>query len=302
MGAFLTSRFMSDVFLGLTSGAIYATVALSLVLIWRSTNVLNFAQGAMSMFASYIGLTELDRHVPFYWCVAIAILAGFLIGGATERVLVRPLYGKPEINPIVVMVGFLGLLVAVAAALWKGSGYGSSRFITEPFSTVNFEYHGNTINISPFAIFQVSIAIIVMVAIGLLFRYTNLGLKLRASAANPEVARLLGVRVNRMLTLGWMLASAVGAAAAVAVGTSNAGLDPHMMDAVFVSGFIAAAIGWLESPVGAVVGGFALGITSQFVLDYWSTNVAPIVPLVLLLVVLMVRPQGIFTRATARRV
>jgi branched-chain amino acid transport system permease protein len=298
MGAFLSSRIMSDVFLGLTSGSVYAIVALSLVLIWRSTHVLNFAQGAMAMFASYIGLTELDRHISFYWCLPIAIGAGFLMGGVTERVLVRPLYGKPEINPVVVMVGFLALLEAVATTIWSQA----PRIIQEPFSMVNYEYHQHTIDVSPFVMFQVGLALVVMILIGMLFRFTNLGLQLRASAAAPEVARLLGVRVSRMLTLGWMLASGVGASAAVAVGSQTGGLSPQMMDTIFVSGFIAAAIGGLESPVGAVVGGFALGIASQFVLDYWSPNVATIVPLILLLVVLMIRPHGLFTRATTRRV
>lgn len=299
MGAFLSSRIMSDVLQGLTSGALYATVALSLVLIWRATHVLNFAQGAMSLFAAYIGITELDNHVSYWLCLLIAVVAGFLLGGVTERVLVRPLYGKPEINPIVVMVGFLGLLEAIMGTIWGNPT--PPRVIAEPFSMIDYEYHGHTIYASPFAFFQVGTALFVMAAIGLLFRYTNLGLQLRAAAANPEVARLLGVRVSRMLTLGWMLSCTVGTAAAILVCSSGA-FDPHVMDTIFVSGFIAAAIGGLESPAGAVVGGFALGVANTLVTDYWNPSYSPVVPLVLLLIVLMVRPQGLFTRATARRV
>ncbi len=130
MGNFISSKFMNDIFSGITTGTVVALVALSLVIIWRSTHVLNFAQGAMAMFAAYIGMTQIDRNVPFFWCLLISVAAGFIMGGVTERVLIRPLYGKPEINPIVVMVGLLGLLEAVAAAIWTTT----NRSIPAPFS------------------------------------------------------------------------------------------------------------------------------------------------------------------------
>ncbi len=298
MGAFLASRFMTDVFIGVEQGVIYALVALSLVIIWQSTHVLNFAQGAMAMFVTYIGLTQVGRGVPYAWCALLAVAAGFIAGGLTERVLIRPLYGKPEINPIVVMVGFLTLLEAVAASTWGET----ARFIPSPFSQVNWEYRNHTIALSPFDLFTIILALAIMAIMAILFRYTKLGLKLRAAALAPEVARLLGVRVNRMLTLGWMLSSAVGAVAAIVVGSGVGGLTPNMMDTIFVSGFIAAAIGGLESPIGAVVGGLALGLIVQFVQDYWSGNVALATPLVLLLLVLMLRPRGIFTKTSSRRV
>ena len=325
MGAFLSSNFVSTLFEGLTNGILYSLVALSLVLIWRSTHVLNFAQGAMAMFATYVGMTQIAHGVPFIWCVVISVAVGFVMGGITERVLIRPLYGKPEINPIVVMVGFLGLLESLATAIWSNT----ARTVDSPFSQQYFKalschskanfadiqvrhnpcpstqpfLEAHSILLNPYLIFQVLLASGIMVAIALVFKYTKLGLQLRAAATAPEVARLLGVRVSRMLTLGWMLASGVGAITAVVVAAASQGsLVPTIMDGFFVSGFIAAALGGLESPGGAVVGGLTLGVVTQIVLNYWSSNASQLVPLVVLIFVLMVRPQGLFTRHAERRV
>lgn len=299
MGAFLSSRIMSDVLLGLTSGALYATVALSLVLIWRATHVLNFAQGAMSLFAAYIGITELDNHLSYWLCVLIAVVAGFLLGGVAERVLVRPLYGKPEINPIVVMVGFLIVLEAVGAAIWSSV----PRSLPVPFSSIDWQLGGRPIALSRFSIFEITTAVVVMGAIVILFRFTRLGLQLRASALAPEVSRLLGVRVGRMLTLGWMLSSAVGVVTAVLVASSFfTGLTPQLLDGIFAYGFIAAAVGGLDSPVGAVISGVVLGIVLQFVEDYLNSNAPILVALGILIVSLMLRPNGLFTPSAERRV
>ena len=289
---------MSDLFAGITQGILYALVALSLVIIWRSTNVLNFAQGAMAMFATYVGMTQIDRGVGFWWCLLISVAVGLVFGGVTERVLIRPLYGKPEINPIVVMVGFLGLLEALAQAIWTST----PRNIPSPFSQVYFLVDGHRVLLNPYLIFQLVLATGIMLGIAALFRFTKLGLQLRAAATAPEVARLLGVRVNRMLTLGWILASGIGSLTAVVVASQGSNLVPTLMDGFFVSGFIAAALGGLDSPVGAVVGGLSLGIATEFVRSYWSENAAQLVPLLILILVLMLRPQGLFSRDALRRV
>jgi len=299
MGGFLASRIMSDVFQGVDNGIVYSLVALSLVIIWQSTNVLNFAQGAMAMFATYVGMTQVDRGLNFWLCLFISLAVGILIGGITERVLVRPLYGKPPINPIVVMVGFLSLLEFAAAAIWTSN----TKNLPSPFSQIDYSYHGRTILLSPFIFFQIITALAIMAIVAIVFRYTKLGLQLRAAALAPETARLLGVRVNRMLTAGWMIATGVGTIAGVIVATSGGGsLNPTVMDTYFISGFIAAAIGGLSSPAGAVVGGLLLGLIEQFAQDYGNINIAPIAGLMVLVVVLMIRPQGLFTRTTSRRV
>src|ERR1700735_463490 len=232
MSAFLTSTFMHNVFGGLAQGVVYSLVALSLVIIWQSTHVLNFAQGAMAMFATYIGMTEIDRGIGYWWCVIISVAVGMALGGVTERVLIRPLYGKPEINPIVVMVGFLGVIEALAAAIWTST----TRNIAEPFSQIFYHANGKLVFLSPFIVFQIVLAIGIMLAVAALFRFTRLGLQLRASAMAPEVSRLLGIRVSRMLTIGWMLSAGVGPIAAVITASATFGLFPTDLDGLFVAG------------------------------------------------------------------
>jgi branched-chain amino acid transport system permease protein len=298
--AFLTSRAVGDLLSGLVQGVVIGLVALSLVLIWRATHILNFAQGAMAMFATYIGMTQLSHDVSYWWCVAISIAAGLAIGGITERVLVRPLYGKPEINPIVVMVGYLALLEALAGAIW-----GTIPItIQTPFSFIDWQLDGKPILLSPNDVYRITATLVVTVVIGLLFRFTNVGLQLRASAVAPEVSRLLGVRVSRMLTLGWILASGVGAVAAVILTSSGFQnpLQPPVMEAPFAIAFIAAAVGGLESPSGALLAGIGFGIMQQFVTDYLNANYVLLIALGVLILVLMIRPQGLFSKRAVRRV
>jgi branched-chain amino acid transport system permease protein len=299
MDPFLTSRIVTDVLGGLTNGVIYGMVALSLVLIWRSTGILNFAQGAMPMFATYVGFALLSYHFGYWPCVVACVIAGILIGGLTERLLVRRLYGKPEINPIVVMVGFLIVLEAVAAAIWSSF----PRSLPSPFSSIDWQLAGKPIALSPFTVYEIATGLLVMTAVAVLFRFTKLGLQLRASAVAPEVSRLLGVRVGRLLTLGWMLSTVVGVITTVLVSSNFfTGLTPQVMDGIFAFGFIAAAIGGLESPVGAIVAGILLGIANQFVTDFVNQNAVIIIALALLIVSLMIRPSGVFTKRTERRV
>jgi branched-chain amino acid transport system permease protein len=299
MDPFLTSRVVTDLLGGLTNGVTYGLVALSLVLIWRSTGVLNFAQGAMPMFATYVGFALLSYHFGYWPCVVVCLIAGLLLGGLTERLLVRGLYGKPEINPIVVMVGFLIVLEAVAAAIWSST----PRSLPSPFSSIHWQLAGKPFALSPFTVYEIAAALVVMALVAALFRFTKLGLQLRASALAPEVSRLLGVRVGRLLTLGWMLSTAVGVITAILVSANFfSGLTPTVMDGIFAYGFIAAAIGGLESPVGAIVAGVLLGVVNQFVTDFVNQNAVIIIALGILVVSLMVRPSGVFTKSTQRRV
>ena len=297
MGSFLSSRIITDIFQGVSSGVVIALVALSLVIIWKSTHVLNFAQGAMGMFAAFVGMNLVYSGVNYWLCLLLSLAVGLAAGGVTERVLIRPLYGKPEINPIVVMVGFLGVIESVIPSIWQ------TNFVPvpTPFSQVYYQDHGRTILLSPFVIYQVLLAVGVMAVVALLFQYTNLGLQMRAAALAPEVSRLLGVRVNRLLTLGWILSSGVGALAAVIV-SSGQSLAPSNMDGIFVSAFIAAAIGGLESPIGAIIGGLMIGLTESFILNFWSSNMAPLSGVIVLVISLAIRPQGLFTKNVTRRV
>jgi branched-chain amino acid transport system permease protein len=227
------------------------------------------------------------------------IVAGLVIGGLTERLLVRGLYGKPEINPIVVMVGFLIVLEAVAAAIWSST----PRSIPSPFSSIHWQLGGKPFALSPFTVYEIVAALVVMGLVAALFRFTKLGLQLRAAALAPEVSRLLGVRVGRLLTLGWMLSTAVGVITAIMVASNFfTGLTPTVMDGIFAYGFIAAAIGGLESPVGAIIAGVLLGVVNQFVTDFVNENAVIIIALAILVVSLMLRPSGVFSKSTQRRV
>jgi branched-chain amino acid transport system permease protein len=297
MGSFLASRLMTDVFGGLATGAVVSLIALSLVIIWQSTHVLNFAQGAMAMFATFVGMNLVFHGLNYWLCLLLSVVTGMALGGATERVLIRPLYGKPEINPIVVMIGFLGVIEAVIASIWTTN----ITMLPSPFSQIYYESSKRTILISPFIIYEVGLVAAVVIAMALLFRKTNIGLQMRAAALAPEVSRLLGVRVGRLLTLGWILSTGVGTLAAVVVSTGQV-LAPTNMDGIFVSAFIAAAVGGLESPLGAIVAGLLIGLTEQFILDFWSTSVAPLSGVIVLLVGLSLRPQGLFTKHVSRRV
>jgi branched-chain amino acid transport system permease protein len=297
---FLASRAFSDFLFGLAHGSLIALIALSLVLIWRATHVLNFAQASMAVLGAYLGfeVSAYAAHLDYWACLAIAIAAGFLMGALSERGLVRFLYGKPEVNPIVVMVGVYLLLLAVTSAVWTTN----ARSIATPFSQNYWLLDNRTIALSPFLAFQLALAAATTIVVAVLFRYTSLGLQLRASAVAPEVSRLLGVRVNRMLTLGWAMSGAIGAVAAVLWSSQVATLFPGTLDGAFVLGFIAAAIGGLESPWGALLSGLAIGMMESFVQDYLNSNYVTVLTLALLVVVLMIRPQGVFTRRTARRV
>ena len=284
---------------GLTSGAIYASIALALVLIWRATRILNFAAGAMGMLSAYVAISVID-HGGGYWLAFVAALVSGLVAGAIiERLLIRPVESKPPLNAVIVTFGLLLLLEAVAGMVWGET----SRGFPSQFSIHGLHVGTQAIALSPFDLFVIAAVVTMMILLLVLFRATNLGLKMRAAAFRPEVSRLLGVRVGRMLTLGWALASMVGALAGVLI-APKVFLSPNMMDAPFVYGFAAAIIGGLDSPIGAVVGGLALGLVTSYVggAPALGPSLEVMGAFVLLIAVLMVRPEGLFSGIKPRRV
>lgn len=299
MDGFITSRTVSDILSGLVSGCTIGLVAMSLVMIWRSTHILNFAQGAMATFATYLGMSLLEHHVGYWWCLGVSILAGFVIGGVTERVVVRHLYGKPELNPIVVMVGLLLVLESVMGAIWGTT----PRPIPLPFSFFDYLVNHHPVALSPDSVFEIVAAALIALLVALLFRFTNLGLQLRAVAVAPEVSRLLGVRVSLMLTWGWVLSSGVAVLSAVIVCTGiGTGLTPPALEVPFAIAFVAATVGGLENPAGALFAGITLGMMQQLVSDYLNSNYVLLITLGILVTGLLLRPQGLFTKRVARRV
>ena len=280
---------------GLARGAIFALFALSLVLIWRAARIVNFAQGAMALVSTYIAFAVTGLTGSYFAGLAAAILSGLIVGFAVERGVMR---FAPSGQPLAGVIIAIGLVMVLQSAL--GILFGQQyRPMDAPFDESPIVIGGVPV-LSPYDLFVLIVAIVVMSLLALLFTRTSLGLQLRASAFAPEVSRLLGVRVSRMLTLGWMLSSAVGALAALLLVPTELGLNPHSTDMLFVYAFTVAVVGGLDSPVGALLGGLAVGILITLVTGYLGSTVAPIAVLVLLVGVLLVRPNGVFSAGKVR--
>jgi branched-chain amino acid transport system permease protein len=282
---------------GLSNGAIYAAVALSLVLIWRATRILNFAQAGMLMITTFVAWALMNAGAGYWLAFVCALAAGLVLGALVERTVIRPVEGAPPLNAIVVTIGLLIALEAVAGMIWGGN----PKSFPPAFSIAGYQVGGRTVLFSPFDLFIVLVVAGLMGALVLLFRRTGLGLQMRAAAFAPEVARLLGVRVGNMFTLGWALASLVGSLAGLLV-APDVFVAPTNFDAVLVFGFAAAVLGGLESPPGALVGGVILGLALSYVSGYAGASTTTLGALAILIAVLMVRPEGLFTRERARRV
>jgi len=281
---------------GLSTGMIYAAIALSLVLIWRGTRILNFAQGGMAMFTTYLALLVINQTGNYWLGFVVALAAGIVLGAVVERTIVRPVENKPPLNAVIVTIGLLILIEGVAGMIYGG------QFKSFPpgFSIVGLKVGATSLGVSRNDIFITAAVLVTAVALYLIFTYTRVGLRLRAAAFNPAVARLLGVRVGRVLTLGWALAGLIGALAGVLV-TPSTFLYPNSMDSIFVLGFTAAVIGGLDSPVGAVVGGLVLGVVLTYT-GYLGSDVVLLFGLAALILVLMFRPSGLFSTTATRRV
>ena len=290
-------QFLTTSLTGLTLGMVYAAFALALVLIWRSTRIVNFAQAPMAMITTYVALVVVDAGMSYWIAFVAALLSGLVLGAVTERVVIRPVEGKPEINAVILTLGLFVLLHAVAAVVF-GSRY---RSFPAPFGLRGFQVGDMTVALTGFGVFTIVSVVVVMLLLVALFRYTDLGLMMRASAFNQEVARLLGVKVGRMLTLGWALAAVVGSLSGLLIAGGSL-LHPSYMDSVVVYGFVAAVLGGLDSPGGAVVGGLMLGVSLSFVSGYVGSELVALAALVILMAVLLLKPGGLFSHVTARRV
>ncbi len=282
---------------GLTLGMVYAAFALALVLIWRSTRIVNFAQAPMAMVTTFIALQIIEAGHSYWLGFAAALLAGLVLGAVVERVLIRPVEGKAEINAVILTLGLFIVLHALASVVF-GNRY---RSFPAAFGIRGIEVGDMTIALTGFDIFTIVAVLVVMGLLVLLFRFTDLGLRMRAAAYNQEVARLLGVRVGRMLTLGWALAALVGSLAGLLIAGGSL-VHPGYMDSVVVYGFVAAVLGGLDSPGGAVVGGLLLGLSLSLVSGYIGSQLVALAALAILMVVLLLRPQGLFSQARERRV
>jgi branched-chain amino acid transport system permease protein len=291
------SRFLDLTLNGISNGMIYAAVAIAFVLIWRATRIVNFAQGAMLMVTTFIAWSVIDAGGSYWLGFFVAILSGLVLGAVVELVLIRPVERAPPLNAVIVAIGLLILLQAVAGMIWGGT----PRSFPPAFSIRGYDIGGHHVLFGPFDLFTVLAVLGAALLLLLLFRGTSIGLQMRASAFEPMVARLQGVRVGRMLTLGWALASAAGSLAGVLIAPAVF-VGPNNFDPVTVFGFTAAVLGGLDSPLGAVVGGLVLGLSLSYVAGYAGSALVTLAALAILIAVLMVRPEGLFSAAKARRV
>jgi branched-chain amino acid transport system permease protein len=290
-------QFINTALGGLTLGMVYAAFALALVLIWRSTRIVNFAQAPMAMITTYVALVIIDDGHSYWVGFTAALAAGLLLGAVLERVVVRPVEGKSEINAVILTLGLFIVLHALAGVLF-GNNF---RSFPAPFGIRGFEIGDRTIALTGFGVFTILAVLAVMALLVALFRFTDVGLRMRASAYNQEVARLLGVKVGRMLTLGWALAAFVGSLSGLLIAGGSL-VHPAYMDSVVVFGFVAAVLGGLDSPVGAVIGGLLLGLSLSFASGYLASQLVPLAALAILMLVLTLRPGGLFSGTQARRV
>ncbi|BCJ42850.1 branched-chain amino acid ABC transporter permease [Actinoplanes ianthinogenes] len=288
-------RFIYLTFDGLSRGAVYAAFALALVLIWRAARIVNFAQGAMAVAAVYVAYSVTSATGSYWLGFVAAILFGLLLGVVVEKTVMRFVDHSSPLNGVVVALGLVLIVQGVLGIIY-GSEY---RPVETPFRRDAFEVGGIAL-LSRYDVFVFAAVGAVVVALSLLFTRTAVGLRMRAAAFAPDVSRLLGVPVGGMLTLGWALAAAVGSLAGMLVVPTELGLHPTAMDVVFVSAFTAAVVGGLDSPIGAVTGGLVVGLLLSYVSGYLGATVAPMAVLVLLVVVLLGRPGGLFSSAKAR--
>ena len=290
-------KFLDLTLNGVTVGFIYAAFALCLVLIFRATRIINFAQGAQAMFTTFIALEVLNRTDSYPLALVAALASGFLLGAFVERVIVRPVENGPEINAVIVTLGLFIGIIALAAVVFGNSFEG----FRAPFGVRGISVGGTSINLTPTNVYNILAVLVAMTALLLLFRFTSLGLQMRASAFGQEVARLLGVRVGRMLTLGWALAGLFGSLAGLLI-AGGSFISPNFMDGVVVFGFVAAVLGGLDSFLGAVVGGLVLGLSTVYVQGYLGPELQTLAALAILITVLLARPGGLFSSSVARKV
>lgn len=292
-------EFLQFTLSGVVFGMIYAAVALSLVLIWRGTRLLNYAQGAMAMFTTFVALEVIYRTGSYWAGFVVALAAGIVLGAVCQLTIIRPTMNKPPLNAVIVTIGLLTLLEGLAGIFFGGQ----YRSFPAAFSVTGLKVGGTALGVSRFDVFVVAAVLVTTLTLGAAFKYTSAGLRMRAAAFNATIARLSGIRVARVLTVGWALAGLLGALAGVLVSPSTF-LYPSSMDAIFVYGFTAAVIGGLDSAVGALAGGLLLGLALSYAGGYLHSgaSLVPLVALVILVVVLMVRPDGLFSATQGRRV
>ena len=287
--------FLHQVLSGLATGGIYASIALALVMIYQATHHVNFAQGELAMFSTYIAWTFIDAGMPYWAAFVLTLAVSFVAGVLIERVIVRPIEDAPVFAVVTVFVGLLLILNSVAGWIY---GYTIKSF-PSPFPS---DAWFASSYMSAHEVGMITVTLFVLLLVFLFFRFTPLGLAMRAAAQNPVSSRLVGIRVGWMLALGWGLAGMIGSVAGM-MAAPIVYLDPNMMSGVLLYGFAAALLGGITNPWGAAMGGFIVGVLENLAGAYVvGTEVKLTVALVIIVGVLLVRPSGLFGRTLVTRV
>jgi branched-chain amino acid transport system permease protein len=279
---------------GLATGGIYASLALALVMIYQATHLVNFAQGEIAMFATYLAWTLIQAGVPYWGAFFITVAAAFVGGVVIERVIVQPVENSPVLALVIVFIGLLVIFNSVAGWIYT--------YTIKPFPSPFPEQplFGNTY-LSSHDLGSACVTLVVLLLVFGFFRFTPLGLAMRAAAQNPVSSKLVGVRVGWMLALGWGLASAIGAVAGMMV-APIVFLEPNMMGGILLYAFAGALLGGIDNPGGAVLGGFIVGVLENVVGMYLGSEIKLTVALVIIIAVLVVRPSGLFGKVHVARV
>ena len=287
--------FLHQLLSGLANGSIYASIALALVMIFKATHHVNFAQGELAMFSTYVAYTLIQAGVPYWGAFVITLVFSFTVGVSIERLLLRRLSRAPVLTVVIAFIGLLVIFNGLAGPLF---GFTIKEFPSP------FDPHASygTTYLSPHEVGMIGVSLIVLAIVFAFFRFTRLGLAMRASAENPQSSRLVGIRVGWMLALGWGLASMLGAVAGM-MAAPSVFLEPNMMVGIMLYGFAAALLGGIDNPWGAPIGGFIVGVLENLAGAYVvGSHLKLALALAVIVIVLVVRPSGLFGRTVVVRV
>ncbi|MGZ5272066.1 MAG: branched-chain amino acid ABC transporter permease [Ramlibacter sp.] len=284
---------LHQVLSGLATGGIYASVALALVMIYQATHLVNFAQGEIAMFATYLAWTMIQAGLPYWVAFFLTVAAAFVGGVVIERVIVRPVENGSVLSVVIVFIGLLVIFNSLAGWIYS--------YTIKPFPSPFPDSVAAGGFLSAHELGSMGVTLVVLLLVFAFFRFTPLGLAMRAAAQNPVSSRLVGVRVGWMLALGWGLASAIGAIAGMMV-APIVFLEPNMMGGILLYAFAGALLGGIDSPGGAVLGGFIVGVLENVVGMYLGTELKLTVALMIIVAVLVLRPSGLFGKVHVARV
>lgn len=294
------TQFLQQVVAGLGNGGIYAIMALALVLIYRSTHIVNFGQGEMAMFSTYMCWSLINNDFNYWLAFIVTVAISFVGGILIERILIRPVEDAPELSIVIVTLGLLLFFNSIIT--WKYTGL--TKHFPRPEGVPHDSWDIGGVFIDPHTVTIIVVLLVVTSLLFAFFQFTKLGLAMRAAAAAPASSRLVGIRVSWMLALGWGMAAAIGAIAGMLIAPIVV-LEPNFMGSVLIFAFAGATLGGFDSPVGAVIGGFLVGeitVLGGRYIDFIGNELQLVLALVVILVVLVVKPSGLFGRPQLSRV